>query len=141
MDYAIKNSTERMIKANLEFVLGKYGYKICELGGQPNNKSMKAIYKANDDSMHEQPGKGKDYRLKEDAKSHFQEGRIIPCSRPHQWQDGKEYVEGKDYEIGFYVCGVSCFPNDKNCNNYCNADHSKKMPDDPMFYAFPSTII
>lgn len=28
--------------------------------------------------------------------------------------------------------GVSwCFPGDKNCNNYCNHDHSKPMADAP----------
>jgi len=33
-----------------------------------------------------------------------------------------------------FLCGVTCFPGGKNCNNYCNHDHSKKMPDSPETY-------
>jgi len=33
-----------------------------------------------------------------------------------------------------FVCGVTCFSGDKNCNNYCNHDHSKQMPDSPGTY-------
>jgi hypothetical protein len=41
-----------------------------------------------------------------------------------------------------FVCGNSnatpgiawCFPGDHNCNNYCNHDHSKPMPDSPKTY-------
>jgi len=33
-----------------------------------------------------------------------------------------------------YVCGITCFPGGKNCNNYCNHDHSKNMPDNPDTY-------
>lgn len=29
------------------------------------------------------------------------------------------------------VCGVDCHPVDENCNNYCNHDKNKPMPDDP----------
>ena len=34
----------------------------------------------------------------------------------------------------YYVCGVSCFPGGKNCNNYCNHDRNEKMPDNPLMY-------
>jgi hypothetical protein len=34
----------------------------------------------------------------------------------------------------FFICGVSCFSGDKNCNNYCNHNHSIPMPDDPATY-------
>lgn len=41
-----------------------------------------------------------------------------------------------------FVCGNSnatpgiawCFPGDENCNNYCNHDHSKPMPDAPKSF-------
>ena len=33
-----------------------------------------------------------------------------------------------------FVCGVTCFPGGKNCNNYCNHDHKKNMPDSPGIY-------
>lgn len=33
-----------------------------------------------------------------------------------------------------FLCGVTCFPGGENCNNYCNHDHSKKMPDCPKTY-------
>ena len=36
-------------------------------------------------------------------------------------------------ENRYFVCGVTCFPG-KNCNNYCNHDHSKKMPNEPATY-------
>jgi len=33
------------------------------------------------------------------------------------------------------VPGIAwCFPGDKNCNNYCNHDHSKPMADAPKRY-------
>lgn len=31
-----------------------------------------------------------------------------------------------------YICGVTCFPGGSYCNNYCNHDHSKEMPDNPL---------
>jgi len=34
----------------------------------------------------------------------------------------------------FFICGVTCFGGDKNCNNYCNHDHSKPMPANPGVY-------
>jgi len=34
----------------------------------------------------------------------------------------------------FFICGVTCFGGDKNCNNYCNYDHSKPMPNSPGSY-------
>lgn len=41
-----------------------------------------------------------------------------------------------------FVCGNSnatpgiawCFAGDENCNNYCNHDHSKPMPDSPKTF-------
>lgn len=33
-----------------------------------------------------------------------------------------------------FVCGVTCFPGGKNCNNYCNYNHNKQMPDSPATY-------
>ena len=41
-----------------------------------------------------------------------------------------------------FVCGNAnatpgiawCFPGDQNCNNYCNYDHSKPMPDAPKTF-------
>lgn len=33
-----------------------------------------------------------------------------------------------------HLCGVTCFQGGKNCNNYCNHDHSKNMPDNPGTY-------
>ena len=33
-----------------------------------------------------------------------------------------------------FVCGVTCKPGDKNCNNYCNHDRTKPMPDSPATY-------
>lgn len=33
-----------------------------------------------------------------------------------------------------YICGVSCHPGGATCNNYCNADTSKPMPDSPNTY-------
>lgn len=41
-----------------------------------------------------------------------------------------------------FVCGNSnatpgiawCFPGDANCNNYCNFNHSKPMPDSPKHF-------
>ena len=33
-----------------------------------------------------------------------------------------------------FLCGVSCFPGGKNCNNYCNHNHDKEMPDSPVMY-------
>lgn len=33
-----------------------------------------------------------------------------------------------------FLCGVTCFPGRENCNNYCNHDHSKEMPDNPKTY-------
>lgn len=33
-----------------------------------------------------------------------------------------------------HLCGVTCFKGDKNCNNYCNHDHNKIMPDNPNTY-------
>ncbi len=34
----------------------------------------------------------------------------------------------------FFICGVTCFPGGKNCNNYCNHNHDVKMPDSPETY-------
>lgn len=42
----------------------------------------------------------------------------------------------------FFICGNEnatpgiawCFAGDKNCNNYCNHDHSKPMPDAPKSF-------
>lgn len=36
----------------------------------------------------------------------------------------------------FFVCGVTCFSGDKNCNNYCNHNHSSLMPDNPATYEY-----
>lgn len=37
-----------------------------------------------------------------DAALHLNdELRVIPCSNPHSWEDGKEYEEGKDYELQY----------------------------------------
>ena len=33
-----------------------------------------------------------------------------------------------------HLCGATCFQGGKNCNNYCNHDHSKNMPDSPATY-------
>lgn len=33
-----------------------------------------------------------------------------------------------------YICGRTCFPGGENCNNYCNHDHNKEMPDSPRLY-------
>jgi hypothetical protein len=33
-----------------------------------------------------------------------------------------------------FLCGVSCFPGGKNCNNYCNHIRGKEMPDSPAAY-------
>lgn len=33
-----------------------------------------------------------------------------------------------------FLCGVTCFPRGKNCNNYCNNNHDEKMPDSPATY-------
>lgn len=33
-----------------------------------------------------------------------------------------------------FVCGATCFQGDKNCNNYCNHNHSIPMPDRPATY-------
>lgn len=30
------------------------------------------------------------------------------------------------------ICGIDCHPGDANCNNYCNYDTSKPMPDHPL---------
>ena len=45
-------------------------------------------------------------------------------------------------EKKFFICcngnatpGIAwCFPGDENCNNYCNHDHSKLMPDAPKSF-------
>lgn len=29
------------------------------------------------------------------------------------------------------ICGIDCHPGDSNCNNYCNHDPSKPMPNSP----------
>ena len=59
---------------------------------------MTSIYKASDDSMHEQPSVEMKFTSSHGTwESYNSTMRVIPCSRPHQWQDGKEYVEGKDY--------------------------------------------
>lgn len=34
----------------------------------------------------------------------------------------------------YFVCGVTCHFGDKNCNNYCNHDPEKPMPDGPGTY-------
>jgi len=34
----------------------------------------------------------------------------------------------------YFVCGITCFPGGKNCNNYCNHNHGKEMPDSPATY-------
>ncbi len=34
----------------------------------------------------------------------------------------------------FFVCGVTCIPGGKNCNNYCNHNHADQMPDSPATY-------
>ena len=34
----------------------------------------------------------------------------------------------------YHICGMTCFPGDINCNNYCNHNHNKEMPDDPDTY-------
>ena len=33
-----------------------------------------------------------------------------------------------------FVCGVTCFPGDKNCNNYCNHWKDRTMPPHPATY-------
>lgn len=33
-----------------------------------------------------------------------------------------------------FICGVTCFAGDKNCNNYCNHNHNEAMPDNPATY-------
>ena len=33
-----------------------------------------------------------------------------------------------------FLCGVTCIPGGKNCNNYCNHDKNKPMPDSPGTY-------
>ena len=30
------------------------------------------------------------------------------------------------------ICGIDCFPGNANCNNYCNYDKNKPMPDRPL---------
>ena len=43
LDYALsKLSTKRMLKANLDFVLGKYGFKVTKEPSWPPHKSMKS---------------------------------------------------------------------------------------------------
>lgn len=37
-------------------------------------------------------------------------------------------------ETKYFVCGVTCFPGGKNCNNYCNNNHSIPMKDSPDKY-------
>lgn len=34
----------------------------------------------------------------------------------------------------YFICGRTCHPGDKNCNNYCNNNHSIPMPDNPATY-------
>lgn len=33
-----------------------------------------------------------------------------------------------------FVCGRTCHPGDKNCNNYCNHNDAIEMPDNPATY-------
>lgn len=73
---------------------------------------MTSIYKASDDSMHEQREMKSPYwnnvrnEIRNPANNeiiHYQQHldtlRVIPCAAGHSWEDGKEYVEGKDYKI------------------------------------------
>ena len=34
----------------------------------------------------------------------------------------------------YFLCGVTCFGGDKNCNNYCNHFKGQPMPDNPATY-------
>lgn len=34
----------------------------------------------------------------------------------------------------FFVCGVTCEMGGRNCNNYCNHDRTKPMPNSPATY-------
>ena len=52
--------------------------------------------------------------------------------------DGKEFGEGEDFKIMSKTCGVTCFPGDDECNNYCNkAPQKGKMQDYPKLFAVP----
>ena len=33
-----------------------------------------------------------------------------------------------------HLCGKTCFPGGVNCNNYCNHDKNKSMPENPNTY-------
>lgn len=37
-------------------------------------------------------------------------------------------------ETKHHVCGFTCFFGGANCNNYCNYDKNKPMPDSPATY-------
>lgn len=43
----------------------------------------------------------------------------------------KKFTEGVKHMKRVMVCGIDCIPGAVNCNNYCNHDNTKPMPDSP----------
>lgn len=73
---------------------------------------MKSIYRSIDDSMHEK------LNVQDVVDSGYKK-TVIPCSHPHSWEDGKEYEEGKDYELKSRAGGWFVEGNYSNTCTFC----------------------